>query len=100
MAKNFRITSRRKADGLHLTLNGDFDGMSAMELVYALKEYAGLAHTIYIETEGIRKLFPFGLDVFQKHFCFTPAAAGKVVFSGSPALQLAPRGISFSESRN
>jgi hypothetical protein len=92
MARNFRITSRRKGDALYFLLSGDFDGMSAMELIYALKEYSGSAGRIYIDTDGVLSLFPFGRDVFQKQFCFSPQVSGKLVFTGNCGRKLAPAG--------
>jgi hypothetical protein len=94
MASNFRITSRRKGDCLHLKLSGDFDGMSAMELIYALKEHNGTARTIYVETDGISSLLPFGRDVFQKHFCFPDNVSRKLFFVGDSGREIAPSGVS------
>lgn len=94
MAKNFRITSRRKGRAVHLRLSGDFDGMSAMELIYAIKDHSGSADTIYIETDDLCALVPFGRDVFQKHFCFPPHNSRKLIFTGDPGRQIVPAGVS------
>ena len=91
MAANFRITSRRKGGNLHLKLSGNFDGMAAMELIYALKDSLGFAQKIYIETNDLSSLHPFGQDVFQKNFIFSPAASKKMYFIGDFSRAIAPR---------
>ncbi len=99
MARNFRITSLRRNGALHLRLSGDFDGMSAMELIYALKEHIALAGTIFIETDGLSTLLPFGREVFQKNFSFSSRLSQKFVFVGNPGRQLAPSGTSCMQNR-
>jgi len=94
MAKNFRITSRRKGNAIYLRLSGDFDGMSAMELIYAIKDHTGSADTIFIETHDLCALVPFGRDVFQKHLCFSPQKSQKLIFTGDPGRHIVPSGIS------
>src|SRR6056297_1853526 len=90
MAANFRITSRRKGGNLHLKLSGNFDGMAAMELIYALKDNLGVAKKIYIETDDLASLHPFGQDVFQKNFIFAPATSQKMYFVGDFSRAIAP----------
>ena len=99
MAKNFRISSRRKGNSIHLRLSGDFDGMSAMELIYAIKDHTGSAETIYVETDGLCALLPFGRDVFQKHLCFSPHKSQKLVFTGNPGRHIVPAGMRCIERR-
>lgn len=85
MAANFRITSRHKGGNLHLKLSGNFDGMAAMELIYALKDSLDFAQKIYIETNDLSTLHPFGQDVFQK-ISFSPRQhQKKYTFSGTSA---------------
>ncbi len=92
MAENFRIISQRKKSCIRFKLKGDFDGMSAMELIYALKENIGHANRIYIETEGLYSTHPFGREVFKNNFHFSPAAKKKIVFTGSLSRKIAPKG--------
>ncbi len=92
MGANFRITSRRKGGNLHLHLAGNFDGSSAMELIYALRENEWAAEKIYIETDGLSELQPFGRDVFQKNLSIAPARARKLIFIGGSSEEIAPRG--------
>ena len=90
MAANFRIISQRNGRNLHLKLRGDFDGMSAMELIYAIKDNLGFAELICIETDGLYCMYPFGRDVFQKNFMFPPARARKICFIGTFSSQMVP----------
>lgn len=88
MAKNFRIYSRKENNILHLKLSGDFDGMSAMELLYALKEKIEAADRIYIDTNELSSLLPFGRVVFQNNFDFSSEASSKMVFTGEYGNQI------------
>ena len=90
MANNFRITSHKKNCGLRLKLSGDFDGTSALELIYALNDIIGMVEKIYIETEGLRSLNPFGRMVFINNFNFSASAFKKMVFTGDYGHALNP----------
>ncbi len=66
MASNFRILSHETRDSLHLKLTGDFDGNSAHELINTLIERGIGFYQIFIDTDDIKTIHPFGRDVFQK----------------------------------
>ena len=100
MAANFRITTRRKGSNLHLKLKGDFDGMSAMELIYALKENLGFAEKVYIETDELSCLHPFGRDVLRKNFAFAPATLRRICFVGVYGQEIAPENVGFIRDKN
>ena len=68
MALNFQIFRHRTRDSLHLKLDGDFDGNSAHELINALIEHGNGSHQIFIDTNNLKNIYPFGIDVFQKNF--------------------------------
>jgi len=65
MASNFKIHSFKTSDSLHLKLTGDFDGSSAYELINTLEEGKGF-YEIFINTNDIKNIYPFGRHVFQK----------------------------------
>ncbi len=67
MASNFQLLSYRNKNSLHLQLYGDFDGNSAYELINALKKNGEDFIQIFIDTNDLDKLYPFGLDVFQNN---------------------------------
>ena len=68
MASNFQITSNRLEDSIHLNLYGDFDGSSAHELLNLLKNNSDDTLKIYIQTDGLKHIYPFGLNTFFKIF--------------------------------
>ncbi len=65
MAVNFRIASKElNNECTALKLFGDFDGSSAWELINALDNNSRETGTIDINTDGLRTIYAFGLDVF------------------------------------
>ena len=67
MASNFQLLSYRNKNSLHLQLYGDFDGNSAYELINTLKKNGKDFIQIFIDTNDLGTLYPFGLDVFQNN---------------------------------
>ncbi len=66
MAVNFRIASKELNNQCTaLKLFGDFDGSSAWELINMLDENTGKAKHIAINTDGLRAIHAFGLDIFR-----------------------------------
>lgn len=66
MASNFHIFSYKTKDSLHIKLEGDFDGNSAYELLETLKKYSSSFYQIFIDTNDLKTIYPFGKQVFQK----------------------------------
>ena len=66
MASNFQILSYKNGDSLYLKLSGDFDGSSAHELFNMLKSYGTGIWKIFIDTNDLKTIDPFGREVFQK----------------------------------
>jgi anti-anti-sigma regulatory factor len=66
MASNFHIFSLETRDTLHLKLAGDFDGNSAHELIDTLIKHGESFYQIFIDTNDLKIIYPFGRDVFQK----------------------------------
>ncbi len=66
MAVNFRIASKELNNQCTaLKLFGDFDGSSAWELINALDENTRETGQIAINTDGLRAIHAFGLDIFR-----------------------------------
>ena len=82
MSSNFRIYRHRTRDSLHLKLDGDFDGNSAHELINALKEYGSDSHQIFIDTNDLKTIHPFGRDVFKKNLGRFSNGVGNLIFIG------------------
>ena len=90
MATNFRIITSRENNALHLNLRGDFDGMSAMELVCTITDNVAWAKKIYIQTDGLKSLLFFGCDLFQKKIALCGDASKKIIVMGAHSSGLCP----------
>ena len=67
MANNFKLLSNRVTDSIRLKLYGDFDGSSAFELIHFFKNYRNGSNQIFIDTNNLNTLHPFGMDVFKRN---------------------------------
>jgi anti-anti-sigma regulatory factor len=90
MATNFRITAHRNNENLHLKLAGDFDGSSAFELLDTIRSHSHHSLKIFIHTNSLKTIEPFGLDVFHSHFDLLKGESVELVFTGKNAAALAP----------
>ena len=90
MASNFKVLIHRNAENLHLKLMGDFDGSSAWELINGLKKHCYGISRIFIHTNCIDHVHPFGRHVLQKNLFAPIAKSVHVVFTGDKATQLDP----------
>jgi hypothetical protein len=88
MASNFGIALDRNSDGFGLKLAGDFDATSAYELIYAIKKLPENTVKLYIYTNALKTLHPFGLDIFHKFMRSLNGRSAKIVFTGRNASQL------------
>jgi hypothetical protein len=82
MATNFQLFSHRSRDSLHLQLYGDFDGTSAYELINAVKEHENDVIQIFIDTNDLNNIYPFGVDVFQNNLNLTVKNNNSFIFIG------------------
>lgn len=82
MASNFRLFSHRNRDSLHLQMCGDFDGNSAHEVINALKKYGANLVQIFIDTNDLSAIHPFGINVFQKNFNTLDRKYNNLIFLG------------------
>ncbi len=90
MACNFRISVKKNSDNLHLKLTGDFDGSSALQLIENLKKNSHNVSRVFIHTNCLRNIHPFGRHIFQRNFNDLDRKTLSVVFTGENAAQLAP----------
>ena len=82
MASNFQIYSFKTRDSLHLKLAGDFDGSSAYEFINTLTEHGKGFYEIFIDTNDLKTIHPFGKDVFQKNLSYSNKIDRNLVFIG------------------
>jgi len=91
MASNFKMFIHRNSDNLHIKLLGDFDGSSAYQLINALKKYSAGAFSVFIHTSSLKKVYPFGRDMFQANLhALNYKFFGKLIFAGDHASEIAP----------
>jgi anti-anti-sigma regulatory factor len=90
MATNFKISIHRNSENLHLKLTGDFDGISAHELLDILKRYSNRTSRVFIHTSCLANIHPFGLNVFHNHLDVLKKKSLELVFTGDNASELAP----------
>jgi hypothetical protein len=83
MASNFNIYSFKTRDSLHLKLTGDFDGTSAHELINTLTEQGKGIYDIFVDTNDLKSVHPFGIEVFQRNLCLCRRPFRNLVFIGS-----------------
>ena len=81
MATNFKIQSYQEKNNLYLRLEGDFDGTSAFELIHTLRSTKNSGQ-IVINTNDLKKIFPFGSEVFKSNLFTLNGKTCRVVFTG------------------
>ena len=65
MAANFRVNTKEISNqSMALQLFGDFDASSACELINVLDKSVKKSSKVAIDTDGLRTINVFGLDVF------------------------------------
>lgn len=93
MAANFRVLVHRNCDSLHLRLEGDFDGSSAEQLLCVLGENGTKVKRVFIHTNGLKEIHPFGKAVFQKNLTEHNKMRTDLVFTGERGPEIAPQGF-------
>lgn len=94
MATNFQMTVKQERRNLHVKLRGDFDGISAFELIHLLRDKAQNGGHVLIDTGGLKKIYPFGKAVFRNNFSSPgSSSAAHFVITGKYAADIAPHGI-------
>ena len=89
MASNFQMFSYQTRDSFHLILEGDFDGNSAYELLETLKIYGSGFYQIFIDTNDLKNIYPFGREVFQKKLGIFKQKLNNLVFLGENGHKIA-----------
>ena len=83
MAKNFKILSREENNrSVRLQLRGDFDGTSAHELANMLNKYDARYPKVEIDTEGLKSINVFGLDVLTLRLKSLRRSHAGIAFTG------------------
>jgi hypothetical protein len=69
---------------------GDFDGSSAHELLETIRDHEGHMHRVFIHTDCLREIHPFGKAVFHNNFQELNKSDTKFIFTGENGNTLAP----------
>ena len=91
MASNFHIISYKNRDSLYLRLSGDFDGGSAHELINTLTKHGTGSWDIFIDTNNLKTIHPFGKDVFQKNLRSITKQLKNLIIVGANKYEIAPK---------
>ena len=83
MASNFQILSFKTRDSLYLKLTGDFDGNSAYELINTLTKHSVGFWNIFIDTNNLKTIYPFGRDVFRRNLKRIKKQIKNIIIIGS-----------------
>jgi len=103
MASNFKILIHRNDENLHVKLLGDLDGSSAWELIDGLKKQCHGINRIFIHTNSLEQVHPFGREVCKRYLSPSLGKSIRIVFTGEKASELAPetekdKGMKFGTS--
>ena len=82
MASNFQLSFQRTRDSLYLSLFGDFDGNSAYEIINTLNEHGRSSDHIFIDTEDLNTIYPFGKAVFKKNLRILCKRVNQLIYLG------------------
>ena len=90
MASNFQIISSNNNGSLHLMLYGDFDVNSAQELTNTLLTHGAGYWDIFIDTNNIETIHPFGRFTFKMNLSTFKKQLNKIFFIGENRHKIAP----------
>jgi len=82
LASNFQLSFQQSRGRLNLSLCGDFDGSSAFEIIHTLSEHGQKFNQVFIDTENLDTIYPFGKDVFLKNFRILCKKINQLIFTG------------------
>lgn len=88
MAKNFSINATYNDGCVSLYLWGDFDGISAFELLNYLKDQCPDCSSILVHTEGLEKIVPFGIEIWKDNLWMIAGELDRISFLGPRAFYL------------
>jgi hypothetical protein len=91
MANNFKFLSNCIRDGIRLKLYGDFDGSSAFELINVFKNNRNGSNQIFIDTNNLNSIHPFGMDVFKKNLSVLDININNIIITGKHGFSLEQR---------
>ena len=91
MGKNFKFLSDSTRNRIRLKLYGDFDGSSACELINVLKNPRNVSNQIFIDTDNLNTIHPFGMDVLKKNLSVLNFNIDNIIITGKHRFSLEQR---------
>ncbi len=85
MSPNFSIESKRHGKDIHLRLIGDFDGASALELIFFMNRCFSNNEKVFINTDFLCLIEPFGINVFRHNISSFISSGNRFEFTGEIA---------------
>lgn len=98
MSVNFEIAYRKTNGNLHVSPMGDFDGSSAWELINLLHEQYDGKGRVVIDTNKLRKIFPFGCSTFRCRLNKSKLPANRLYFKGTKGYDIVLEGSKVIEA--
>ncbi|MCP4691211.1 MAG: peptidylprolyl isomerase [Desulfobacterales bacterium] len=92
MSANFQLEFRKSNGNLHLQARGDFDGSAACQLINLLDEQYNDKGRIFIDTQNLCKICPFGCSAFQSKLKISRVPADRLFLKGEKGFEIAPKG--------
>ena len=82
MMQNFKTSTYRTNDMLHLRLSGDFDEDSATKLMNVLKKNSLGLDGIYIDASNVSRVHPYGQNIIREGLTWIKNIEPYVLISG------------------
>lgn len=92
MSRNFQVEFKKSNGNLHVHPSGDLGGSSAWELVNLLHEQYEGRGRVYIDTDDLRNMCPFGCNTFQCRLNRQHLPFERIYFKGDKGAAMAPKG--------
>ena len=90
MASNFRVSTHRNSENVHLQPIGDFDCISAHQLIDILEKNCTSVNKIFIHTNSLKRIHPFGCNIFHHHLNTIKPPSMHILFTGDNANKFVP----------
>lgn len=90
MASNFKFSTYRNSENIHIKLFGDFDITSALELIHFMEKSSDAVSKIFIHTSSLKQIFPYDKEILQDHLDFLNKGTLLLLLTGEEASKLAP----------
>ncbi len=88
MSTNFKISKHRNGQNLHLKLSGDFDDVSALQLLSELNNGHSGIYRIIVHTSSLDSLHCSNRTIFTKYLDEISSQPCRIMFTGEYADQI------------